>query len=446
MTVVRNATNAILLIGTDGIYGGLIIGGQFTSDGKISAVQFDDGTIWTDQMLLANAIANDGADLTHSGTGGSDTIYGTSDIDVIDGRAGDDILRGSGGSDTYRWGAGSGSDTIVEDSGESDVDAIRLLGLNPSDVALSRLDNHLYITINATGEVLKVQDHFDSTSYGVEQIRFADNTNWDRAQILAAAWFIGTSAGETIDGSSGNDTIDGRAGSDRLIGHGGADTYLFGVGSGNDTIAEGSVASDGSGDVVKLVNLNIADVEFSRSGNDLYIKIASSGETLKVENQFDGDSGIEVVAFADGTVLDKAAIKAAAIESGVGYKRCGNADRNVGRRPRERSWRQRHLAGGKRQRHLHLWRRLRQRCDFRKRADAGTDNIKLVGLNASDVEFMRWDNNLYVTILATGERVQVNNQILRRRRLRTGYVRRRLHLAPRSDWIRRMVTRYVRQR
>src|SRR6185295_16986107 len=159
------------------------------------AVQFDDGTIWTDQMLLANAITNDGTVLTHSGTGGSDTIYGTSDIDVIDGRAGDDILRGSGGSDTYRWGAGSGSDTIVEDSGASDVDTIRLLGLNPSDVALSRLGNHLYITIITTGEVLKVQDHFNSTNYGVEQIRFADNTNWDRAQVLAAAWFVGTSAG-----------------------------------------------------------------------------------------------------------------------------------------------------------------------------------------------------------------------------------------------------------
>jgi Ca2+-binding RTX toxin-like protein len=43
-------------------------------------------------------------------------------------------------------------------------------------------------------------------------------------------------------------------------------------------------------------------------------------------------------------------------------------------------------------------------------ADAGTDNIKLVGLNASDVEFMRWGNNLYVTIIATGERIQVDNQ------------------------------------
>ena len=36
--------------------------------------------------------------------------------------------------------------------------------------------------------------------------------------------------------------------------------------------------------------------------------------------------------------------------------------------------------------------------------------IKLVGLNAADVELMRWDNNLYITILATSERIQVNNQ------------------------------------
>ncbi len=36
-------------------------------------------------------------------------------------------------------------------------------------------------------------------------------------------------------------------------------------------------------------------------------------------------------------------------------------------------------------------------------ANTGVDIVRLVGLNASDVEFMRWDNNLYITIIATGE-------------------------------------------
>ena len=101
----------------------------------------------------------------------------------------------------------------------SDIDTVRLTGINPADVSLSRFGNDLYITLTATGEVLKVQGHFGGTTSGIEQIRFADNTIWDRAQIAATAWFIGTSAGETIDGASTDDTIDGRGGNDILIGH-----------------------------------------------------------------------------------------------------------------------------------------------------------------------------------------------------------------------------------
>ena len=255
-------------------------------------------------MVLALAVANDGSVLTHAGTSGADTITGTSDIDVIDGGAANDTLRGEGGSDFYRWGAGSGNDTILENGSGSDADTVRLMGINPAEVSLGRLGNDLYITLTATGEVLKVQGHFSGTATGIEQIKFADNTIWDRAQIAAAAWFVGTSAGETIDGSSAGDTIDGRGGNDTLVGHGGNDTYLYGVGSGNDTVVEGVAASDGNGDIVKLVGLNLADIQIGRSGNDLVLKILSSNESLRIQNQFSGDNGIETFIFADGSSSD----------------------------------------------------------------------------------------------------------------------------------------------
>ena len=98
-----------------------------------------------------------------------------------------------------------------------------------------------------------------------------------------------------------DDTIDGRGGNDTLIGHAGNDTYLFGVGSGNDTVVEGAAASDGSGDSVKLVGLNLADIQIGRSGNDLVLKILSSNESLRIQNQFSGDNGIETFIFADGS-------------------------------------------------------------------------------------------------------------------------------------------------
>ena len=303
LTVVRNGNDAIVLIGSNGADGRITIRGQFNGSGSMSSIRFDDNTVWTAQMVLALAVANDGSVLTHAGTSGADTITGSSDIDVIDGGAANDTLRGEGGSDFYRWGAGSGNDTILENGGGSDADTVRLMGINPAEVSLGRLGNDLYITLTATGEVLKVQGHFNGTAAGIEQIKFADNTIWDRAQIAAAAWFVGTSAGETIDGSSAGDTIDGRGGNDTLIGHGGNDTYLYGVGSGNDTVVEGVAASDGNGDIMKLVGLNLADIQIGRSGNDLVLKILSSNESLRIQNQFSGDNGIETFIFADGSSL-----------------------------------------------------------------------------------------------------------------------------------------------
>lgn len=64
--------------------------------------------------------------------------------------------------------------------------------------------------------------------------------------------------------------------------------------------------------MVKLLGLNVSDLEFSRSGNDLRVKINSTGETLNVSGQFSGTSGIEQLAFADGTIWDRSQIQAAA--------------------------------------------------------------------------------------------------------------------------------------
>lgn len=142
VTIVHNGNDAILLIGDHGAEGRITIRQQFNSaTTRISSITFDNGTVWTDQTIAANAIANDGTILTHQGTAADETITGTSDIDVIDGGAGADTLQGADGSDTYRWGVGSGNDIVVETSATSGTDTIRLLGLNSSDVTLLRSGN-----------------------------------------------------------------------------------------------------------------------------------------------------------------------------------------------------------------------------------------------------------------------------------------------------------------
>jgi len=315
LTVVRNADAAILLV-NGGADGWIAIRGQFNNAGRIDAVRFDDGTTWDAQTIASYAVTNDGSVLTHIGTSADDTIYGTWDTDVIDGRAGADILRGGDGSDVYRWGAGSGNDVIIEEGSANDIDTVQLRGLNPSDLSFARTGNDLFVRVVSTGDVLRVQNHFNSTSSGIEQIKFANGQIWDRAQIMAAAWIVGTSGNDAIDGTPGDDVIDGGAGNDRLAGHGGNDTYIFGIGSGNDTIVELDAASDGNADTVKLIGLNVADVKFSRLGDDLYILIVASRETLRVEGQFNGDSGIERVVYADGTVWSRAELIAAAAVGG----------------------------------------------------------------------------------------------------------------------------------
>ena len=240
LTVVRNADSAILLIGAGGVNGRITIRGQFNGAGPMSSIRFDDGTVWTAQTLSTIAIANDGSVLTHAGTSGMDTIVGTSNVDVIDGGAANDTLRGEGGSDVYRWGAGSGNDTVIENGSGSDSDAIRLTGLNSGDVSFGRLGNDLYITVAATGEVLKVQGHFNGTSNGIEQIKFVDNTTWNRDQIASAAWYVGSAGNDSITGSSASDILKGNQGNDYLRGNGGSDTYVYSSGHGNDEIDDHS--------------------------------------------------------------------------------------------------------------------------------------------------------------------------------------------------------------
>src|SRR5262249_27512608 len=158
---------------------------------------------------VAAIIAQQGPDhASHRGTQGADTITGTSADDVIDGRGGNDILRGWRGSDRYLFGVGSGNDVIQEDGFQNDGEPGKLINLNPADVLIGRSGYDLLITIVATGEVLKVEGHFNLSIYGIEQLVFANGTTWDRATIQANTVLRGTSGADTIVGTGDGDVID----------------------------------------------------------------------------------------------------------------------------------------------------------------------------------------------------------------------------------------------
>jgi len=254
-------------------------------------------------ILDASAILRDGS--------GDDLLNGTSQDDILDTSQGDDILNGGYGSDTYIWGQGDGSDFIDEGGAYStDADKLILNGLTSADVTLSRLNYELYVTINATGEVLTVDDHFYSSAYGLEGLLFADGEYLDRDGIQQAAWYRGTDSDDTLTGSSFGETLTGGLGDDLLRGGYGSDTYLWASGSGNDTINESGQYSTDQ-DVLRLTDLNLTDVSLSRVGTHLYITVTSTGDELFVDDQFYSSTyGVEFLEFADGQSLDRSDIQA----------------------------------------------------------------------------------------------------------------------------------------
>ena len=198
------------------------------------------------------------------------------------------------------------------------------------DVTLRSDGASLYVKVNATGQEIKVVNHFATTNRGIERIEFADGSSWTLATINANAPIRGTTGNDTLNGSSGSDTIEGLGGNDTLNGNGGADTlvgglgndtlnggtgadvYVYASGDGSDIIAESSPAAN-EVDVLRLTNLNAADVSLRRSGSDLFVKVNATGQEIRVVDHFYAPGyyyGIEKIEFADGSSWNLATINA----------------------------------------------------------------------------------------------------------------------------------------
>ncbi|WP_276617279.1 calcium-binding protein, partial [Pseudomonas syringae] len=324
----------------------------------------------------------DGDDLL-SGNAGSDILYGADGNDILDGGTGNDTLDGGRGSDTYRFAKGYGQDSINNSSyGETaadKVDLIQLDGLNPADLRFSRSGDDFVIQIKATGDTLTVRSHFSQdgvTAYAIDQLKFADGSVWDGAQIKAAVVLpseeadtltgyatadslfgqdgndllsgragddvldggngsdtlygedgndilLGRAGNDSLSGGYGDDVLDGGSGNDSLDGGYGSDTYVFRKGSGQDTISNGvyNEGTVGKQDVIRLEGLNLSDISLRREYSDLIIQIKETGDTLRVSSHFSPSSSyynyaIDQLQFADGTVWGVDQIKASLLTGG----------------------------------------------------------------------------------------------------------------------------------
>jgi len=293
--------------------------GQFTpynynpSRTDVEAIRFADGITLSERDVREQLIAQ-------ARTSGNDTIEGYFTDDVIDGGAGNDVLRGGDGSDTYLFGRGSGQDTIEEGLQYhvflQTPDTVRFADdVTPSDVTFTRVGNNLVAAINGTTDTITTKDHYAPGTYvysRMEYFKFADGTTIDAAMAEALAVQQQSTAGnDTVRGSNGADLIDPGAGTDTAIGGTGGDSYVFGRGSGEDTIDEQGDTASGVDDFVRFgAGVTGDDLRLSRSGDDVVIAIAGTSDRLTIKGQspqfaptgFQRGNRIELFVFADGSV------------------------------------------------------------------------------------------------------------------------------------------------
>jgi len=383
---------------------------------RIEFFEFADGTVLTAAEIEALQSGVDPGGIDIAGTTGADTLTGTSADEVIFGDLGDDTLIGKGGGDTYLYYSGDGSD-LIDDGGiyASEVDRLNLLDLNAGDIELSRVGNDMTIRTLATGDLITVDDQFRSTtySYGLDEIAFADGTIWNGARMVTEAWFRGTDGNDTLTTtSSGDNTLFGKLGDDTLGGGSGGDTYVYRSGDGSDFIDDGGVYADEI-DRLALTDLNAADIELSRVGNDMTIGTLATGDVITVDDQFRSSThsyGLDEIAFADGTTWNGARMVTEAWFRGTDgndiVTTSSSGDNTLFGMLGDDT-----LGGGSGG-DTYVY-RSGDGSDFID--DGGTaasevDRLKLTDLNAADIELSRAGNDLEIRTLTTGDVITVDDQ------------------------------------
>lgn len=283
--------------------------------------------------------------ISDASTDGNDQVLGFGDDDLFASSAGNDLLIGLDGADTYQFGRGSGNDTIEERALYIDVsvgmgglatggrdDTVEFgAGLTAADLTFSRPSRapDLVITIKATGETMTVRNQFAGFQTGplsaqwfdrVEWFTFEDGTRLSWQDVLLDVT-TGEDGDDVLTGDLSKDRLEGKGGNDLLAGLGLGDTYVYKLGYGHDTIADGNnsflgagfVTLDTDADVLELgPNITLASTSFSRSGDDITLSFGGSDRvTLKGQNDYfhSGVFGIlstnrvEEVRFSDGSII-----------------------------------------------------------------------------------------------------------------------------------------------
>jgi VCBS repeat-containing protein len=233
------------------------------------------------------------------GGAGNDRLLGLSGDDMLIGGAGNDTLEGGDGGDAYRFGLGDGQD-VIDERNTAGEDAVEIAaGIAPADVTVRwTLQGDMAVTLpDGSRLVVRKQANIWSEYLGIEQLRFADGTVWDWAE-LASRVLAATDGDDAIVGGYEDDELEGGIGNDRLQDLGGYDDYLFGMGDGQDVI------EDAYGCVQFGPGIGQNDIAFSRDGNDLIATISASGDSVRIKDWLNSWQRIDRFDFDNGARLN----------------------------------------------------------------------------------------------------------------------------------------------
>lgn len=124
----------------------------------------------------------------------------------------------------------------------------------------------------------------------------------------------GGDGNDVLKGGIGDDTLDGGAGNDYLIGDLGRNTYIFGIGSGQDTLSPIGYTS-----TIKMVgSIRPEDLTFTMSGFDIIIGIHDTTDRLEArywlppeaEDNPNAATNSSSIVFADGRLITRADVLA----------------------------------------------------------------------------------------------------------------------------------------
>ena len=293
--------------GADTLIGGAGDDMYVVDDPNDVVIEQRDEGIDTVQSTVSYTLSEQVEDLTLTG---SASINGTGNVldnhlrgneasNMLDGRAGNDFLSGLGGADTYLFGQGAGRDTLFDSGTSGEIDTIQFDStVTAEDLDVYRNEFNLELVIRGTADELTLLSFFGSDGYQQKQVRFADGTRWDSAELNARAvvgtTVTGTFDNETISGSDGHDLLIGSAGNDVLMGGRGKDT-LYGDATFQSVFGQQVIGDDmlrgGPGDdtLIDFRGVNIFD---GGTGNDTLIL----------------GTGIDTVLFGRGSGVDRVSL------------------------------------------------------------------------------------------------------------------------------------------